>query len=180
MQVCRPIKFPPCQSVTSRPPLTFRCLAPAQGLMAQSRILGGNIGLAIATVIQNNKLGSGLRGVLSPSQIADLRQMPLRSLHLRKRSLSPVSFRARSSLRSRSALSWLESVCYFVGSYSIRILRASQRWLLRKIKSETTGYDIGLCDKHFSLVGWLVSHVDMATKGWSLGVPAFFCRCVFS
>jgi hypothetical protein len=42
--------------------------------MAQSRILGGNIGLAIATVIQNNKLGSGLRGVLSPSQIADLRQ----------------------------------------------------------------------------------------------------------
>lgn len=42
--------------------------------MAQSRILGGNIGLAIATVIQNNKLGSGLRDVLSPSQIADLRQ----------------------------------------------------------------------------------------------------------
>lgn len=42
--------------------------------MAQSRILGGNIGLAIATVIQNTKLASELRDILSPSQIADLRQ----------------------------------------------------------------------------------------------------------
>jgi hypothetical protein len=34
--------------------------------MAQSRILGGNIGLAIVTVIQTHKLGSGSQGALSP------------------------------------------------------------------------------------------------------------------
>jgi hypothetical protein len=42
--------------------------------MAQSRILGGNIGLAVATVIQNSNLNPGLQDVISQSQIADLKQ----------------------------------------------------------------------------------------------------------
>lgn len=41
--------------------------------MAQSRILGGNIGLAIATIILNQHLTSDLNSLLSPSQISDLR-----------------------------------------------------------------------------------------------------------
>ncbi|PWY68668.1 MFS general substrate transporter [Aspergillus heteromorphus CBS 117.55] len=47
--------------------------APAQGLVAQSRVLGGNIGLAIATVILNQHLVSDLQGILSDSQLNDLR-----------------------------------------------------------------------------------------------------------
>lgn len=42
--------------------------------MAQSRILGGNVGLVIATVIQNIQPSSGLQEVLSQTQIADLGQ----------------------------------------------------------------------------------------------------------
>ncbi|PYH96079.1 MFS general substrate transporter [Aspergillus ellipticus CBS 707.79] len=47
--------------------------ASAQGLVAQSRVLGGNIGLAIATVILNQHLVSDMQGTLSDSQIDDLR-----------------------------------------------------------------------------------------------------------
>ncbi|KAL9622620.1 MAG: hypothetical protein Q9160_003117 [Pyrenula sp. 1 TL-2023] len=50
-----------------------RDAAPAQGLMAQSRILGGNIGLAIATIILNQHLASDLKSSLSQSQISSLR-----------------------------------------------------------------------------------------------------------
>ena len=41
--------------------------------MSQSRLLGGNIGLAIATVVQNQHLESDLQGILSNSQIDNLR-----------------------------------------------------------------------------------------------------------
>ena len=48
--------------------------ASAQGLASQSRILGGNIGISIATVILNSHLSSDLAGVLTPLQISDLRR----------------------------------------------------------------------------------------------------------
>lgn len=41
--------------------------------MSQSRILGGNIGLSIATVILNQHLVSDLQGTLSNKQINNLR-----------------------------------------------------------------------------------------------------------
>lgn len=41
--------------------------------MAQSRILGGNIGLAIATIILNQHLSSDLKSSLSQTQISNLR-----------------------------------------------------------------------------------------------------------
>lgn len=49
-------------------------IASAQGLQSQARILGGNIGLAIATIILNSHLTSDLAGILTPQQISDLRR----------------------------------------------------------------------------------------------------------
>lgn len=45
--------------------------APAQGLMAQSRILGGNIGLAVATIVLNRELSKSLSasGLFTPEEI---------------------------------------------------------------------------------------------------------------
>lgn len=42
--------------------------------MSQFRILGGNIGLATATIILNSHLTSDLAGVLTPQQINELRR----------------------------------------------------------------------------------------------------------
>ena len=49
-------------------------IASAQGLMSQSRVLGGNIGLAVATIIFNSHLTSDLAGILTPQQISDCRR----------------------------------------------------------------------------------------------------------
>jgi len=49
-------------------------IASAQGLLSQGRILGGNVGLAIATIVLNSHLSSDLATILSPIQIADLRK----------------------------------------------------------------------------------------------------------
>ena len=48
--------------------------ASAQGLLNQGRILGGNIGLAVATIVLNSHLSSDLEDTLTPLQIADLRK----------------------------------------------------------------------------------------------------------
>lgn len=48
--------------------------ASAQGLLGQTRILGGNIGLAIATVVLNAGLSADLKGVLTEAQINRLRR----------------------------------------------------------------------------------------------------------
>lgn len=48
--------------------------AAAQGALAQARILGGSIGLSIATTVLNKKLSSGLAGVLEPAKIKSLEQ----------------------------------------------------------------------------------------------------------
>jgi len=48
-------------------------MASAQGLLNQGRILGGNIGLAVATIILNAHLSSDLKDILAPAQIAELR-----------------------------------------------------------------------------------------------------------
>lgn len=48
--------------------------ASAQGLTSQMRILGGNIGLSLATIILNAHLSSDLAGILTPLQISNLRQ----------------------------------------------------------------------------------------------------------
>lgn len=48
--------------------------ASAQGLMTQSRLLGGNIGLAIGTVVLNQHVSSGLSDTLSPEQVKNLQQ----------------------------------------------------------------------------------------------------------
>ena len=49
-------------------------VAAAQGALSQSRILGGSIGLSIATIVLNNKLNDGLAGVLDPARIKSLEQ----------------------------------------------------------------------------------------------------------
>ncbi|EED18637.1 efflux pump antibiotic resistance protein, putative [Talaromyces stipitatus ATCC 10500] len=47
--------------------------ASAQGLMSQARLLGGNISLAIATIVLNQNLISDLRGVVPADEIDSLR-----------------------------------------------------------------------------------------------------------
>ncbi|OQN98776.1 hypothetical protein B0A48_15445 [Cryoendolithus antarcticus] len=48
--------------------------ASAQGVQAQTRILGGNLGLAIATIILNARLNVDLNGTLTPQQLSDLKR----------------------------------------------------------------------------------------------------------
>ncbi|KAL8699912.1 MAG: hypothetical protein Q9201_005739 [Fulgogasparrea decipioides] len=48
--------------------------AAAQGALAQARILGGSIGLSVATIVLNNKLNSSLSGVLDAAKIKSLKQ----------------------------------------------------------------------------------------------------------
>lgn len=47
--------------------------ASAQGLMSQGRLLGGNLGLAIATIVLNQQLVSDLSGIVPPDEIDNLR-----------------------------------------------------------------------------------------------------------
>jgi hypothetical protein len=56
-------------------------LAVAQDLQAQVRFPEGNIGLAVATIILNARLGAELGGVLTPEQLSGLKRR-LRSLEL--------------------------------------------------------------------------------------------------
>ena len=49
-------------------------IAAAQGALSQARILGGSIGLSVATILLNNKLKSGLDGVLDAAGIKSLQQ----------------------------------------------------------------------------------------------------------
>ena len=48
--------------------------ASAQGLLGQSRLLDGNIGLAIATIVLNSHFDSDLSSMLSSSIISDLKK----------------------------------------------------------------------------------------------------------
>jgi hypothetical protein len=45
-----------------------------QGAIGQARVLGGSIGLAIATIIFNHNISTQLPVVLSPSQLSSLEQ----------------------------------------------------------------------------------------------------------
>ena len=49
-------------------------VAAAQGALSQARMLGGSIGLSMATIVLNNKLSTGLAGVLDPARIKFLEQ----------------------------------------------------------------------------------------------------------
>ncbi|KAI0476082.1 major facilitator superfamily domain-containing protein [Xylariaceae sp. FL0804] len=51
-------------------------LAVAQGAVAQARVLGGSIGIAICSIIFNNRVAQELSGVLSPSDLAALHHSP--------------------------------------------------------------------------------------------------------
>lgn len=62
--------FASCETRSS----TNTYVAAAQGALSQARILGGSIGLSIATIVLNNKLSNGLAGVLDPAQINSLEQ----------------------------------------------------------------------------------------------------------
>nr|OQO31265.1 hypothetical protein B0A51_01019 [Rachicladosporium sp. CCFEE 5018] len=48
--------------------------ASAQGVQAQTRVLGGNLGLAIATIILNARLNIDLDGTLTAQQLSDLKR----------------------------------------------------------------------------------------------------------
>jgi hypothetical protein len=72
-------RFSPSTSLKSdlgqtRAPHANNVIASAQGLQSQARILGGNIGLALATIILNSHLTSDLAGMLTPQQINDVRR----------------------------------------------------------------------------------------------------------
>lgn len=49
-------------------------LASAQGVQAQARMLGGNLGLAVATIVLNAWLDTDLSGVLTPHQLSELKR----------------------------------------------------------------------------------------------------------
>ncbi|RBR03705.1 hypothetical protein FVER53590_01913 [Fusarium verticillioides] len=57
-------------------------LASAQGAVAQARVLGGCIGLAVCTVIFNSHVNEYLRDHLTSVQLASLHRSPLTSLQL--------------------------------------------------------------------------------------------------
>ncbi|KAF4498071.1 multidrug transporter [Fusarium agapanthi] len=57
-------------------------LASAQGAVAQSRVLGGCIGLAVCTVIFNSHVNEYLQDHLTSAQLASLHRSPLTSLQL--------------------------------------------------------------------------------------------------
>ncbi|KAF5241172.1 hypothetical protein FANTH_9202 [Fusarium anthophilum] len=57
-------------------------LASAQGAVAQSRVLGGCIGLAVCTVIFNSHVNVYLQDHLTSAQLASLHRSPLTSLQL--------------------------------------------------------------------------------------------------
>ena len=61
----------------------------AQGALSQARILGGSVGLAIATIVLNNKLRDGLSGKLTDGQIGSLEKSlsTLKDLDLSEQSL---------------------------------------------------------------------------------------------
>ena len=49
-------------------------LATLQGALGQARILGGTIGLSVATIIFNHNIATDLPGILSPTQLTNLQQ----------------------------------------------------------------------------------------------------------
>ncbi|KAL8684318.1 MAG: hypothetical protein Q9224_006442 [Gallowayella concinna] len=49
-------------------------VAAAQGALSQARILGGSIGLAMATVVLNNRISDNLAGVVDPLGIKSIQQ----------------------------------------------------------------------------------------------------------
>ncbi|KAL8818789.1 MAG: hypothetical protein Q9223_002650 [Gallowayella weberi] len=57
-------------SLTSKP----QDIAAAQGALSQARILGGSIGLAMATVVLNNRISDNLTGVVDPLEIKAIQQ----------------------------------------------------------------------------------------------------------
>jgi len=61
-------------SVIVKPNAREADMASAQGLLNQGRILGGNIGLAVATIMLNNHLSEDLKGALTQAQIESLRR----------------------------------------------------------------------------------------------------------
>jgi len=55
--------------------------AAAQGAIAQARVLGGCIGIAICTVVFNSTSSNSLVDFVTPKQMADLRRTPLAVLN---------------------------------------------------------------------------------------------------
>jgi hypothetical protein len=49
-------------------------LATLQGALGQARILGGTIGLSMATIIFNHNIATDLPGILTPTQLTSLHQ----------------------------------------------------------------------------------------------------------
>jgi hypothetical protein len=62
------------QHEKTRPLLSFRFAAAAQGALNQARMLGGSIGLAISTIVLNKRLVSTLTDVVSAAQLLDLQR----------------------------------------------------------------------------------------------------------
>lgn len=48
--------------------------AATQGAVAQARMLGGSIGLAIATIVLNRNFTAELSSILTPTELSNLRQ----------------------------------------------------------------------------------------------------------
>ncbi|MCJ1476256.1 hypothetical protein MMC13_004922 [Lambiella insularis] len=68
-----PLSFPPLSPPSfPTPPTLTQPPASAQGLLSQSRLLGGNIGLALATFILSAHLTADLADILTPQQISAL------------------------------------------------------------------------------------------------------------
>ncbi|CRK28085.1 hypothetical protein BN1723_014084 [Verticillium longisporum] len=56
--------------------MAYNDLAVANGAMAQARVLGGCIGIAVSTVIFNTHFNTALREQLTPQQMSDLHRSP--------------------------------------------------------------------------------------------------------
>ena len=88
-------------------------IAAAQGALSQGRILGGSIGLSVATIILNNKLVNGLSGVLDSARIEALQQS------LNTVSSLPPDTQARVSELYAAAFNDQMKVCTYITVASI-------------------------------------------------------------
>lgn len=55
--------------------------AVAQGIVAQLRIFGGSVGVAVSMIILNDDIGKSLSNILSPAQLSDFYSSPISILN---------------------------------------------------------------------------------------------------
>lgn len=106
-------------SLLTTPNVAFKDHAVAQGIIAQMRVLGGTIGVAMANALVNRQAHWDLRGLLSTEQIAELQTNSsiLRSLDAaQQRAVKQVYTDAFDA--TMRICTYLAAICLFVSLFT--------------------------------------------------------------